>query len=96
MDIPTDAAPMDAAHLDDPHARAASSTSDSLRYRILVRLLAAHDPDNAPPEPPPGPLQVVAEHIAEVERRCAEILRHLHPDERERIEPMLPLDIRPH
>lgn len=96
MDIPTDAAPLDDAHLDDSHARSGASANNSLRYRMLVRLLAAHDPENAPAEPPPGPLEIVAEHIADVERRCAEILRHLHPDERARFEPMLPFDLRAH
>jgi hypothetical protein len=96
MGIPLDAAPMDDAHLDDPHARAAASADTSLRYRMLVQLISAHDRSFEPPAAPHGPLEILAEHIVEVERRCAEILRHLHPDERARIEPFLPIDVRPH
>lgn len=96
MDDPLDAAALDDAHLDDPHARAAASADTSLRYRMLVRLISAHDRSFEPPVAANGPLDVLAEHIAAVERRCAEILEHLHPDERARIEPFLPIDVRPH
>ncbi len=96
MDNPLDAAPMDDAHLDDSHARAVTATTASLRYEQLVRLITAHDRSFEPPPAPSGPLEVLAEHIADVERRCAAILAHLHPDERARFEPLLPIDLRPH
>lgn len=88
--------PLEAANLDDPRARAEAHLETSLRYRMLVQTIAAHDQAYEPPAPPTGPLELLAEHIAAVEQRCAEILTHLHPDERARIEPMLPLDLRPH
>ena len=96
MDIPLDAAPLDDAHIDDAHARLAASSDASLRYRMLVRMISAHDRSFEPPAPPQSPLEVLAEHIAAVERRCAAILAHLHPDERAKVEPLLPIDLRPH
>lgn len=96
MAIPLDAAPMDDAHLDDPHSRVGTAATASLRYQGLVRLVMAHDRSFQPPEAPHGPLEVLAEHIADVERRCAEILQHLHPDEAAKFEPLLPIDLRPH
>ena len=93
MDDPLDAAPLDDAH--DPHPQVVSaSAAESLRYRMLVRLLTAHDPTFEPPVS--DPVHDLADHIAEVERRCAAVLRHLHPDEAERIAPMFPIDLRPH
>jgi len=93
MDDPLDAAPLDDAH--DPHPRAVNaSAAESLRYRILVRLLMAHDRTFEPPAS--DPVHDLAEHILEVERRCAAVLRHLHPDEAARLAPMFPIDLRAH
>lgn len=96
MDDPLDAAALDDARLDDPHARAAASADTSLRYRMLVRMISAHDRSFEPPIAPESPVDLLTRHIAEVEQKCIEILRHLHPDERARIEPFLPIDVRPH
>ena len=93
MDDPLDAAPLDDAH--DPHPRAVNaSAAESLRYRMLVRLLMAHDRTFEPPAS--DPVHDLADRIAEVERRCAAVLQHLHPDEAERFAPMFPIDLRAH
>ena len=91
MDDPLDAAPLDDAHPHDAHARAETHTTESLRYRMLVRMLAAHDPKFTEPAH-----DALGDRIAALERACADILHHLHPDERDRIAPMLPIDLRAH
>jgi hypothetical protein len=91
MDDPLDAAPLDDAH--DPRVVNASA-AESLRYRMLVRLLMAHDRSFEPPAS--DPVHDLADRIAEVERRCAAVLRRLHPDEAERLAPMFPIDLRAH
>lgn len=93
MDDPLDAAPMDAPHYNDARERNAAAGDASLRYRMLVRLLATHDPDFVPS---PTAEEVLAEHIASVERRCADILKHLHPDEAAHFAPLLGVDLRHH
>ena len=93
MEDPLDAAPMDSAHYNDAREKNAEAGDASLRYKMLVRLLQTHDPDY---KISPSAEEVLAEHIADMERRCADILKHLHPDEAAHFAPLLGQDLRPH
>jgi len=60
--------------LHDAHSRLVSALADALLFKRLCEVVAAHRTDAEPlaAEGPPGLMEQVARHLAEVERHQAE------------------------
>lgn len=82
--------------LHDAHSRVLAELADALMFRRLCELVAAHQPEGGPmPDTSPaGPVEQVARHLDEVERREARRRSHtIFGDRHDGLGPTIGMDL---